>query len=437
MKSVYKHSGKAVFFVVLALIAALCYIVLEGIPLPNQGDTQKWLFKGVMSDGLSLGIDIRGGVDVTFRPNLSKGQAITNTIVKQTADVLNTRLDGLKITDRTVQPNYTKGYVVVRFPWPKGTTSYNAEDAIKALGATNKLTFKDASGKELMSGADVASASVHPVETGSSLSGNYYIELALNKDGQKKWPAATKANIGKTISINLDSTTLSSPTVKEEIDSATCTIDGFGTAAEASKVASRINQGALPFTLVTDNYQSISPTLGADALNVMVLAGIIAFILICLFMILYYRVPGFIAVLCLCGHFAGMLLSLLLFSYTLTLPGIAGLILSLGMGVDCNIITAERIKEELREGRTLDGAIDQGFDMSFTAIFDGNITVIIAGVILLIFGSASVKSFGFTLVAGVVFNFLMGIIASRYMLKSSSKYPFMRKGFLYGGANAK
>jgi protein-export membrane protein SecD len=151
-------------------------------------------------------------------------------------------------------------------------------------------------------------------------------------------------------------------------------------------------------------------------------------------MILYYRIPGLIACVALCGHIAGTLLCISIPQITLTLPGIAGIILSIGMGVDANVITAERIKEELRLGKTLDGAIDAGFSRSFSAIFDGNITVFIVGILLLILGSASVQSFGYTLIIGVIFNFIMGITFSRLMLKSMSKFRGMRNIFLFGGA---
>ena len=205
------------------------------------------------------------------------------------------------------------------------------------------------------------------------------------------------------------------------------------TAEETKKLANQINAGSLPFKLVTDNYGTISPTLGQNALRVTIIAGIIAFILVCLFMILYYRLPGVIACIALLGDIAGSLLCISIPQYTLTLPGIAGIILSIGMGVDANIITGERIKEELRVGKTLDGAIDAGFENSFSAIFDGNITVIIVGLLLMIFGSGSVNSFGFTLIIGVIFNFIMGVTVSRLMLKSISKFPALRKNFLFGG----
>ncbi|MEG0614851.1 MAG: protein translocase subunit SecD, partial [Oscillospiraceae bacterium] len=225
-------------------------------------------------------------------------------------------------------------------------------------------------------------------------------------------------------------------------------------------LSDKINSGALPFKLVTSSFSTISPTLGMGARDAMVLSGLIAFIFIALFMIIYYRLPGTVAVIALIGQIAGMIAVVtgyfgFMNSSTLTVPGIAGIILSIGMGVDANIITSERIKEEIREGKTLDGAISAGYDHGFSAIFDGNVTVVIVAVILMgafgppdsifaqmlkwvffMFGpstAGTIYSFGFTLLTGIVFNFIMGVTASRLMLSSISKFKPFRKLSLYGG----
>ena len=203
--------------------------------------------------------------------------------------------------------------------------------------------------------------------------------------------------------------------------------------------------------------------MGERALDLMVMAGIIAFVLVSVFMLVYYRLPGFVAVISLVGQVAGSIAAVsgyfgFIPSFTLTLPGIAGIILSIGMGVDANIITAERIKEQIRLGKTIDGAIMAGSKESFWAIFDGNITVLIVAVVLMgVFGppsgfwatilkpflfyfpaatTGSVYSFGYTLFAGIIFNFIMGVTASRLMLKSISRFKFLRKPWLLGGKRA-
>jgi protein-export membrane protein SecD len=204
----------------------------------------------------------------------------------------------------------------------------------------------------------------------------------------------------------------------------------------ASALANKINSGSLPFSLVVKNCNIISPTLGSNALAVMILAGKIAFVMVCLFVLLYYRVPGLVACIALVLQVTGQLLALSVPQFTLTLPGIAGLILSVGMGVDANIIISERIKEELNNGKTLRRAIDTGFERAFSAVFDGNITVIIVAIILILLGSGSMLSFGYTLLCGVIMNFVAGVTASRLMIRSLSNYETLCRPQYFGARRA-
>ncbi|HEX3026670.1 MAG TPA: protein translocase subunit SecD [Clostridia bacterium] len=424
----YKRVGKPVFFVVLLVILAISYLSAFGVR-SNYGDVSTAIIKGAQD--MRFGIDIRGGVDVTFRP--PKNFNATSDQMKAAEAIINQRLDNLKISDREVYTDTAHDRIIVRFPWKSGEKSFDPESAIKELGATALLTFKAPDGTVVLSGSDVKNASPAYVQT----TGQYVVNLTLSDTGKTKFAAATKKYLGQIITINMDNQTIESPSVKSEIDNGQAEIEGNFTSASATALANKINAGALPFKLETDNFSTISPTLGSNALNVMLLAGGVAFGLICLFMMLYYRLPGVVACIALCGHLAGTILAISIPQFTLTLPGIAGIILSIGMGVDCNVITAERIKEELRTGKTLDGAIDAGFDRSFSAIFDGNVTVIIVGIILMWLGSGSVKSFGYTLICGVVFNFVMGLMASRLMLKSVSRFSFARKDALYNGRAVK
>jgi protein-export membrane protein SecD len=180
-------------------------------------------------------------------------------------------------------------------------------------------------------------------------------------------------------------------------------------AEEAKALATKITAGALPFKLTSNNHSAISPTMGSGALDVMIKAAALAFILVCLFMLFYYRVPGIVAIFALLLQTVLQLLSISIPQYTLTLPGIAAIILSIGMGVDANVITSERIKEELNAGKSLNAAISAGFTKAFSAVFDGNITVIIVGVIIMIFGSSTMHSFAYSLITGVIFNFVGGV----------------------------
>lgn len=424
-----KRVGKPVIFILVIVIAALSCLAAFGIKY-SSGDTTKAIVKGAQD--IRFGIDIKGGVDVTFTP--PEGTNVTDDQMKGAVERLNTRLDSLKIADREMYTDYSAHRIEVRFPWQSGVTTQDPEEAIKELGSMSQLTFKDESGKTLLTGSDVTSASAEP----DTQTGGYQVALSFSSEGTKKFAEATKANINKTLSIYMDDSLVSNPKVDTEIDDGKAVINtptkGMSI-DEAKTLAAKINAGSLPFKLVTNNYSTISATLGRNALNVMLFAGLIAFIIVCLFMIFYYRLPGFIACIALCGQVAGNILCISIPQFTLTLPGIAGIILSIGMGVDCNIITAERIKEELRVGKTLDGAIDAGFSSSFSAIFDGNITVVIVGALLWILGSGTVQSFGYTLIIGVIFNFIMGLTLSRLMIKSISKFSGMRKNWLFGGAS--
>ncbi len=295
--------------------------------------------------------------------------------------------------------------------------------------------------------------------------------LELNDSGKDKFAEATK-RLAKpdengrqgTISIWMDDTMISYPTVNTAITDgkASITLGSSGDEAreQAITLANQINSGALPFALTAENYSTISPSLGENSLDAMVTAGVIAFLLVAVFMVANYRLPGFVAVIALLGQVAMTLAFVsgyfpVLNSFTLTLPGIAGIILAIGMGVDANVITAERIKEEIRRGKTIDGALKAGFQRGLTPIIDGNVTVIIVAVILMgafgptngffakllspiffAFGpstAGTIYSFGYTLLVGVLLNFVFGVLCTRVMLRGISKLKCMRKAVLYGG----
>ena len=255
---------------------------------------------------------------------------------------------------------------------------------------------------------------------------------------------------------------LSAPTVNEAITGGQAYITGMEDADAAKSLADKINAGSLPFALTVDDskLQVISPTLGADALEVMLIAGAIAFGLVCLLMLLRYRLNGFVASIALLGQLAGSIACISGFfsgvdSFTLTIPGIAGIILSIGVGVDCNVIAAERIRDEFKKGKTIDGSIDSGYKNSLSAIIDGNVTIVIVSLVLMgafgtpdsliakifspimsLLGSqvtGSIYSFGYTLLVGTIFNLIMGVLASKKMLTSISQLKIFRNPWFYGG----
>ncbi len=462
---------KPVFFIVAISILLFTVIVFTGIST-QYGDIKKTYINGV--DDIRWGIDIRGGVDVTFTP--PEGIDATDDQMNAAKEKIKLRLVNLSITDSDVFVDYNNDRIIVRFPWQAGDEDFDPEAAVMELGETALLTFRegvelDELGKPtgitneniILQGADVVKAEP-VVQKQSNGSYEYMVSLKLSNEGAESFAKAT-GELYKdkgVISIWMDDTLLSYPTVSEQIKDGEAVISGSFTAEECKELADKITAGALPFKLITSSFSTMTPTLGLGARDAMVLAGLIAFIAVAIFMIVVYRLPGTVAIIALIGQVAGSIAAITGFfgfmsSFTLTIPGIAGVILSIGMGVDANVITNERIKEELRAGKTLDGAINAGYEQGFTAIFDGNITVILVAVILMgafgtpdsifakllnpiffMFGPStegSIFSFGFTLLVGVILNFIMGVLASRLMVSSISKFKGLRNPWLYGGAS--
>lgn len=441
-----KRISKPVFFIVAILI--ICFAVTAAVGVKYyDGDIQKTVIKG-LSD-IRWGIDIRGGVEATFKP--AEDIDATDQQLESAKSIIETRMVSNGITDYEIYTDTGSDRIIVRFPWKEDDTNFDPVAAVDELAATAKLTFRNPSGEVVMDGSAVESASVG-IDTSNGSSGEYVVQLDLNSEGAKTFAEVTETYLKQQISIYMDETLLSSPTVQSVITEGKAQISGNFDAESATKLANQINGGALPFSLEAASYSGISPTLGQNSLTAMGYAAIIAFILIALFMIIRYRVPGFVAVIALIGQMALSIAAITRYfnafnSFTMTLPGIAGLILSVGMGVDANIITAERIKEEFRSGKTLDSAIEKGTKNSLTAIIDGNMTIVIVSVILmLVFGPSNILSwifgesttgtiyaFGYTLLMGVISNFIMGVWLSRVMLKSIAGIKFLRKKWLFGG----
>lgn len=478
-----KKVGKPVFFIVAILIFALAYMSIFGIYGEN-GDFKITYVKGV-SD-IRWGIDIKGGVEATFKP--AGDVKATPEQMSAAKSVIELRLVTNNVTDYELYQDNDNGLIIVRYPWKEDEKEFDPSAAIQELAATAKLTFRegqsyttqeyDSNGDLVyktpsgttashiyLDGSYIKSAKAEYVQLNNGGAAQYIVSLELSDKGRELFKEATtelsaKPSGENVMSIWMDDTMISNPSVSEVIDSNSCMITGGEnadgtkgfTASEATALANKINAGALPFELEVDSYGSINPTLGDYALYAMAIAGIIALALIMIFMIAYYRLPGFVASISLIGQVSLSFAAVSGFfpfvsSFTMTLAGISGMILSVGMGIDANIITAERIKDELYQGKTLDGCIRYGTKSSFSAIFDGNITnIIVALILMLVFGPANILSgifgasttgaiyaFGYTLLVGVIANFIMGVFASRLMLSSLSRFKFLRNKNLYGG----
>lgn len=414
-----KKINRGTFWVTFVLIAIITFVSIFGVSIGS--------FNIPSAADMRFGIDIRGGVEATYFPKDYDGVPSAAELDSAKA-IIEERCDSQNILDREITVNRENGSILVRFPWKSNESEFNPEKAIAELGETALLTFRDPQGNVLLEGKNVknAMAQLDP-QTNKQV-----VALEFDKEGAKLFEQATEKLIGSSMAIYMDDMMISNPRVDEKIAGGQAIITGMANAEEARDLASKINSGSLPFSLESKNYNAISPIMGTGALDVMVDAAIIAFILICLFMVIKYRLPGFVAVFALALQVACQILALSIPQFTLTLPGIAAVILSIGMGVDANIITAERIREEIADGKSVRAAIDAGFHKAFSSVFDGNITVIIVAIILMIFGSGTMLSFGYSLLTGVILNFLCGVVTSKLMIKSLSCYDKLRKPSLYG-----
>ena len=456
-----KRTGKLKAIIVLLLLLAFSYTAFFGIS-DYFGDTRKVYIKG--AGDIRWGIDIKGGVEAVFKPDTKDVKNITKNDMDAAKEIIETRLVNENITDSEVFTDYDNNQVIVRFPWQADDEDYDAATAVKELGETAQLSFylgSDNSGTPFMDGSVVKSA-----EAGYNEENGYVVQLKLNDEGAEKFAQATAqaASSGSNISIYMDNTAVSTASCNQAITGGEAIIYGNFTSDSAKELARKITAGSLPFALTVDDskLQVVSPTLGEQALNVMLLAAVIAFAAVCVLLIVRYRFCGLLSCFTLLGQIAGIMACISgyfngISSFTLTIPGIAGIILSIGMGVDANVIICERIREEFCNGKTIDGAIDAGFKRAFSAVLDGNITNLIVAIVLmaafgtpdsalakvfnfLTFGlftssiTGSIYSFGFTLLAGVVFNLVMGVLATKYLFKGFSRFKFLRNPWLYGGA---
>lgn len=467
-----KRVKKPVFFVVLILICALVYTALFGVYGQN-GDFKITYLKG--AGDIRWGIDIRGGVEATFSP--AGDVKATSDELESAKAIVETRMVSQNITDYELYTDEGNNRIIVRFPWKSDETDFDPEEAINELSATALLTFREGMEYEtqeyaddgsiiyrtptgttaenvILEGDDVVRASAGMQQDETSGAYNYVVQLELSDEGKTKFAEATERLVGSTISIWMDDVMISYPTVNSAITDGNAIITGSFTSEEATSLAAKIQAGALPFALETSNFNALAPTLGSQALNAMMIAGIIAFVAIAVLMIVIFRLPGVVSVISLAGQM-GIIFACVsgyfpnLNSFTMTLPGIAGIILSIGMGVDANVITASRVREELKNGKTLDGALQRGFQSSFWAIFDGNITTaIVAVMLMMVFGpgnilsflfgestTGTIFSFGFTLLVGIIANFVMGVFATRLMTLSLAGFKALHKKWLFGGTD--
>ena len=389
-----------VSLVAIVVVVAVCaYLGLYGF---GKGTMINYLKP--WGDAISLGLDLRGGVYTVYQAE-NNGDPDFDTKMESTVSILTSRLTRQGFTEATVT---RQGSDRIRVEIPNVS---DPNQILTIIGTPAQLYFVDEGGNNLMEGSMVKNA-----QAAQDQDGKPCIAFELTDEGAKIFAEATAANLGKTISITLDGETISRATVNTVIAGGKGEITGNFTADEAKNLATLILSGALPLNLTQLEVSAISATLGVEALDRAIQAGIIGVALVMLFMLFRYRLCGLVADIALTIYIMIVVLLLALTGAQLTLPGVAGIILGIGMAVDANVVIFERIREEVKNGRPIGSAVRKGFSNALSAIIDSNVTTIIAAVVLYAFGTGSVRGFALTLGIGVATSLVTAVFVTHKLL---------------------
>ncbi|XKT74529.1 MAG: protein translocase subunit SecD [Patescibacteria group bacterium UBA2163] len=405
-----------VFGVILILLGGL----LGGFLYTSQGEDARFPFR--------LGLDLAGGTHLVYQADIeSVPQHEVDDAMSALREVVERRTNLFGVSEPVVQTETTFSgdrRLVVELP---GVT--DIEEAVAVIGETPILEFRiqegaDEAGTPVFSDTGLTGRFVEraQLDFGQSQSGGLSNEpivvLHFNSEGAELFATITSENVGEVLGIFLDGAAISLPVIQQEIPGGVATISGAFTPEEARELVRDLNFGALPVPIALISSSSIGPTLGAETTAAGIMAGLIGFILVGIFMILWYRVPGFVAVLALLIYGAIVLSLFKVIPVTLTAAGIAAFILSVGMAVDANILIFERMKEELRAGRTLEDAIREGFRRAWPSIRDSNLSSLISAFVLFWFGTTLIKGFALVFGLGVLMSMLSAVLISRTLLLS-------------------
>ncbi|MBR5286914.1 MAG: protein translocase subunit SecD [Clostridia bacterium] len=404
----YSRTANISRFVLLLLaIVFVCMITVTGIYIDD--DTQ---LKGIFEKGtIRLGLDLAGGSVVTFQANTEDTGADLESGMDSVYTVMRDRLDGQGLTEALC---YLTGDDMITIEIPDVE---DPNEAIASFMQTAKLQFKDKNGTVVLEGEHVESAVGGNFQV-SEGKYEYAVSLTLTDEGAKKFAAATKTAAASkdAIGIYIDGQLISQPTVNEEITDGQAIITGSFTYETATALANNINAGAFRYELVTVEQRTVGATLGEDSLSTSLIAGAIGVLLVLIFMSIYYKVPGIMASIALVAYVGIFGLVLVIFGTNLTLAGIAGIFLSIGMAVDANVVIFERVKEEIDLGKSAKAAVKAGFKRAFSAILDSNVTTIIACAVLYFLGSGTIKGFASTLFIGIVISLFTALVITKALL---------------------
>lgn len=411
-----KSKNSALFILIIAVIGLLAFAGFKGFVL---GGYEFKSFDKVITRGL----DLQGGVSVLME---IQKDTVTPEELQSAKEHLSLRVNKLGVAETVVT---TEGNKRIRVDVP-GLT--NSKEIVDSLGKSGNLSFKGPDGTEILTGSDVKKATAQINQE----KGGYEIGLEFNDEGQKKFAEATGKYIGQKISIYLDDEMIQEATVQTQINDGRASITGNNTLEQCKATAGLINAGALPIPVKAVSVSNVGAELGTTAFPNSVKAGMIGVALIFLFMLFHYRVPGLMANIALTLYITLTLLVFIEVGVTLTLPGIAAFLLTIGVAVDANILIFERTKEELKKGFTIKAAVKKGAENALSSIVDSNVTTLLAALILYFIGSGTVKGFAITLMIGIVISLFTGLVVTKLLVNLAVDCGLLNK-LSYFGINMK
>lgn len=369
------------------------------------------------------GLDLQGGTHVVLEAEDTDVAQVNDDAMNRVVTIMEKRVNALGLTEPIIQREGARR-VIIELPGVK-----DPDAAIKTIGKTAMLEFKDEEGNTVLNGTDLQDAQAAT----NQQTGQNVVNLTFSDEGAKKFADLTMKNVGRTIAIVLDGEVLTAPNVREPILGGKAEITGQKTLEEAQNLAVVLRSGALPVKVNIIETRTVGPSLGQDSKDKSAFAFAVGLGAVLVFMILFYRLSGFIADIALMAYTMMLLGLLYLLDATLTLPGVAGIILSIGMAVDANVLIFEHFKEEYQlNGKTLRLSMQAGFERAFTTIFDSNITTIIAALVLFFLGTGTIRGFAITLGLGTMLSMLTAITLTRYMLKLMINSKIVESPSAYG-----
>lgn len=377
---------------------------------------------GWLAGHIRQGLDLQGGTHIVMQAEDTEENKVTNEAITQVINIMQKRVNEMGLTEPIIQREGANR-IIIELPGEK-----DPQKAIETIGKTAVLQFKDEEGNVKLTGEDLKNAKEQMGQNKQPL-----VALEFSDEGGKNFGALTAANIGRHIGIYLDGELLTNPVVNEAITGGSAVITGQRTLEEAKDLAILLRSGALPVKVSVMEVRTVGPSLGQDSKDKSVVAFTIGLSLVVIFMLAVYRMAGFVADVALLVYVLILLGILNMLHATLTLPSVAGVILSIGMAVDANVLIFERFKEEIASGKMLRLAVQSGFKRAFVTIFDANMTVIITSCILFFLGSATVKGFAFSLGLGVAVSMFTAITVSRTLLMFLIDANWIHNPWWFGG----